>query len=92
MCSVSTVSARFIEQPPMWHNPGLPWPPIEISSFRDAELRAEIEKLKLELELARAQDIKDNNPDCHMEDKVTIIRGLAKALGVDLGDVFAGHK
>jgi hypothetical protein len=57
-----------------------------------AELKEEVLKLKAELEKARAQDIADGNPDCEMEDKVTIIKGLARLLDVDMGDVFGGHK
>jgi len=95
MCVVSMVSDHWTRNPPgQW--PGH-WPPEQstlpgLDKLTIELLRAEIERLKKELEEARAQDIKDNNPDCHMEDKVAIIKGLAKALGVDLGKVFEGHK
>lgn len=93
MCVVSNVSDQFIRFPPKdWTNTWPPEPAINLDKVEIALLRKEIERLKDELEKARAQDIKDNNPDCHMEDKVNIILGLAKALGVDLTKVFEGHK
>jgi hypothetical protein len=98
MCVVSFVSDRFVERqwPEYW--PSNAQPPILpdiLEGLNNAEiqrLKSEIVKLKQELEEARKQDIKDGNPDCHVEDKVAIIKGLAKALDVDLGNVFEGHK
>ena len=93
MCSVSAVSDDFLKrQPQDWHTS---WPPIQLDQLNQLEinrLRIEVASLKAQLEAARNQDIQDGSPDCHMEDKVNIIKGLAKALGVDLGDVFKGHK
>ena len=99
MCVVSYVSDQFTRQPPTWYPGDQSWPPplekikAGIGDFETIQLlKLEIERLKKELEEARKQDIKDNNPDWHMEDKVAVIKGLAKALGVDLGNVFEGHK
>ncbi len=82
--------------PELWPSPTPYQPTVDLyeilSNAEIAKLKKEIERLKVELAEARRQDIEDKNPDCHMEDKVAIIKGLAKALGVDMGDVFEGHK
>lgn len=101
ICVVSAVSSDWTRDVwPKWVDPTYQNPnavPISdiLTNLNNAEivrLKQEITKLKQELEAARRQDIQDGNLDCHMEDKVTIIKGLAKALGVDLGKVFEGHK
>ena len=51
-------------------------------------LRNEVEKLKKSLEAALAEDIANGEPDCEMEDKVAIIKQIAKLVGVDLNEVF----
>lgn len=93
MCVVSFISDEWTRKPPHWFPELEIWPPqpYVIPSIEN-QLREEFERLKKELQEARKQDIRDNNPDCHMEDKVTIIKSLAKILGVDMGDVFEGHK
>jgi hypothetical protein len=51
-------------------------------------LKAEVEALKKKLEEAHAYDVANNEPNCHMDEKVQVIRKIAEALEVDLGEVF----
>lgn len=55
---------------------------------RYTQLKEQAEKMKRELEQAKAEDIKNNNPDCEMEDKVIILKKIAKMLDIDLSAVF----
>lgn len=90
MCSVSMVTDN-------WSRKG-GWPlmlPNVIEYATKAELaalRRELEELKAELKKARAKDIEENAPDCKMKESVELVRELAEKLGVDLEDVFDGHK
>jgi hypothetical protein len=52
-------------------------------------LKRDVEQMKKELEVAKAQDIADGNPDCEMEDKVALLKKIADIVGVDLSTVFA---
>ena len=40
------------------------------------------------LKKAKEYDLRNNEPNCEMEDKVSFIKMVAKFVGVDLGDVF----
>ena len=99
MCTVSAVSDQFLRSPlpPMVSIPPLDWYSVlpslpQINSLEVQQLKAEIEVLKRQLKEARRQDIEEGNPDCEMAEKVDIIKDIAKSLGVDLEDVFSGHK
>lgn len=95
MCSVSMVTTDWYKQ---WANPpGLPGvvptytvPPVSREEFN--KLKNEVEALKVELKKARQKDIEENAPDCEMKESVELVRKLAEQLGVDLEDVFDGHK
>ncbi len=51
-------------------------------------LRREMEELKKLLTAAKQFDEATGQPDCEMDEKVTLIKAIAKLVGVDLGDVF----
>jgi hypothetical protein len=102
MCVVSAVSEPF-KYPNSWPNwptavpfPSSPFKPMEIEKSFEQKvtreefeaLRAQVEDLKILLEKAKDQDIREGNPDCEMEDKVFVIKKIAELVGVDLGDVF----
>lgn len=40
------------------------------------------------LKAAKAFDTATGQPDCEMDDKVKLIKEVAKMVGVDLGDIF----
>jgi hypothetical protein len=56
-----------------------------------AKLRKEMEELKLLLLAAKRYDEQMGEPDCEMDDKVTLIKKIAKLVGVDMRDVFGGN-
>lgn len=65
------------------------------TSFRLNQLEKEVKALRErvlemheELRKARQQDIDEGNPDCEMEEKVSILKQIAELVGVDLKDVF----
>lgn len=60
----------------------------EISREEFNELKAEIEALKELIKAAKKYDEATGQPDCEMDEKVAMIKSLAKALGVDMEDVF----
>ena len=96
MCAVSAVGDNWQKEwPGIWPNAIPPYmpqinvplvPPVDRKEFD--RLKAEVEKMKKELEAARVQDILDRNPDCEMEDKVALLKAVAKAFDVDLKGVF----
>lgn len=49
-------------------------------------LKREVEEMKALLQKAKIYDEEHDQPDCEMEDKVSLLRRLARELGVDLGD------
>ena len=60
--------------------------PVDRKEF-DA-LKKLVEQMKAELEAAKAQDIANNEPDCEQEDKVALLKAIAKAFGVDLSTIW----
>jgi len=51
-------------------------------------LRREVQELKKLLEAAKKFDDATGQRDCEMEEKVKLLKAIAKLVGVDLGDVF----
>ncbi len=102
MCIVSNVGDDWQRRrlPEIWPNT-LPYPyerkdPVDISQYirrpdllKDViELRKQIEEMRKELEAAREQDVAEGNADCEMEDKVAILKQIAKLFDIDLSKVF----
>ena len=50
-------------------------------------LRKEVQELKKLLEAAKKFDQATGQPDCQMDEKVKLIKQIAKLVGVDLGGV-----
>jgi len=55
-------------------------------------LKAEVEELKKLLQAAKKFDDSTGQPHCEMDDKVELIKRIAKAVGVEMGDVFTDKK
>lgn len=62
--------------------------PGEVSKADFDALRAEVLELKKLLEAAKAFDKATGQPHCEMDEKVNLIKAIAKMVGVDLGEVF----
>lgn len=96
MCSVSMVGDSWRNNLPQqfpWVNPPISHPnsgfiPSPPSRAEFEALRAEIEQMKKELQVARRKDIAAGDPDCEMEEKVAFIKKIADLVGVDLEDIF----
>ena len=89
MCVVSSVGDRYTSDfPQLW--PQQPWkqsqPEISRSEFE--ELKRQVEEMRRELIDAKRQDEAEGNPDCEMEDKVALLKEIAKVVGVDLSEVW----
>lgn len=90
MCTVSLVGDGWKDQFPQR------WPQFNPDSFKISEvsrmefeaLKREVEELRELLKAAKAFDKATGQPDCHMDDKVALIKKVAEMVGVDLGDVF----
>jgi hypothetical protein len=57
-----------------------------------AVLRREVEQLKQLLKRAIKYDEDNNEPHCEIDEKVQAIKVIAKALGVDMNDIFKEEK
>lgn len=69
--------------------PTITLPPVETVKKEDFEaLRKEVMELKELLKAAIKYDKETGEPDCHMDEKIELIKQVAKYVGVDLKDVF----
>jgi hypothetical protein len=69
--------------------PYTPMPQEPTVSKREFDaLKKEMEELKKLLKAAKKYDEAMGEPDCEMDDKVALIKKVAKHVGVDMGDVF----
>lgn len=64
------------------------WPPVKIEPPVNRQefeaLKREVELLKDLLKRAKAYDEANNEPDCELEEKIALLKAIAKAVGVDL--------
>ncbi len=100
MCSVSYIGDQWSQKDhwPTWPQQ-VPFPPHPtvipngelytlVTRREYDDLKRQVEEMKAELEKARAQDIAENNPDCEMEEKVVVLKAIAKLFGISLTEVF----
>jgi len=52
------------------------------------ELKKEVEEMKKLLQRAVRYDEANNEPHCEMEEKVAVLKAVAKMVGVDLSEIF----
>ena len=99
MCVVSNIGDHYTDWLPKKY-PSQPWErgiaipdgatkaEVVILQAEVERLRKDIEQMKKELAAAKKQDEEDGNPDCEMEEKVEILKRIAKAVGVDLSEIW----
>jgi len=93
MCVYSMIgddwAKRWNEQYPEIFKPvvtgTLNWP-HQVTREEFEALKKEMQELKDLLIQAKKYDEATGQPDCEMEDKVTLIKKMAEFLGVDMGD------
>ena len=96
MCVVSSIGDMWGETLPYrypWVVPFPAQPHADIVVGADPsevrKLREEVEELKKLLLAAKRFDEKTGQPDCELDEKIDLLRRVAKAVGVDLEEVFA---
>ena len=63
-------------------------PNIYVKKEDFEELKKDFEEMKNLLKRAHEYDINNNQPDCHNDEKVAMLKQFAKALGLDVKDIF----
>ena len=65
------------------------WPAVlpQVSRAEFDALRAEVENMKELLRCAKIYDEVNGEPECEIDEKMDILRKVAKLVGVDLDDV-----
>ena len=66
------------------------YPAPEVTKADLDALKREMEELKKLLVAAKKYDEATGQPDCEAEDKVALIKKVAKLVGVDMSEVFGG--
>lgn len=61
---------------------------VPVSRTEFEQLRREVELLKSLLKDAAEYDKRNNEPHCETDEKIELLRAIAKAVGVDLSEVF----
>lgn len=91
---VSAIGDNFKDSfPQKWSQFQQPFTqPPDVSRAELDALREEIKELKKLLKAAKKFDDATGQPHCEMDEKVKLIKALAKMVGVDLGDVFGTEK
>ena len=59
----------------------------EITREEFDALKKEVEEMKALLKRAKEYDERNNEPDCEIEEKMALLRKVARMVGVDLDDV-----
>lgn len=75
---------KWPQFPQQWPHPHAP----EVSREDFDAIREEFEELKRLLEAAKKFDDLTGQPHCEVDEKVRLIKEIAKLVGVELGDVF----
>ena len=60
----------------------------EVTREEFNELKRQVEEMKKILKVAAEYDARNNEPHCEIEDKVKLLKEIAKLVGVDMSDVF----
>ena len=104
MCTVSMIGDHYrdIWKERPWYPgvPAVPMPggtptitiPPEVSRDEFDDLKRQVLEMKELLKRAKAYDEKNGEPDCEIDDKMDLLRRIAKAVGVDLDDVLLKAK
>lgn len=102
MCSVSMVGDHYRD---MWKDqpwitaPNVPWNPlpgqtvpfvgVSVQEFND--LKRQVEEMKELLKRAKKYDEDNGEPDCEMDEKMDLLRRVAKLVGVDIETALKGQ-
>lgn len=101
MCVVSMIGDHYRDRWPdqyPWAQPWvlppnggavtITWPSTPAVSREEFEaLRRDVLEMKELLKKAKAYDERNNEPECEVDEKMDVLRRVAKLVGVDLDDV-----
>lgn len=87
MCVVSMIGDHFSDK---WNNP--PYQrfvadPLAVTRIEFEALKKEVEEMKSLLQKAKEYDIKNNEPNCEVEEKMVLLKKIADLVGVNLDDI-----
>jgi len=93
MCSVSMIGDHYAHRLPQTYPQISQWPLGGVvgagpSRAEFEALKAEMQNIKELLLKAKKYDEDNGEPDCHMDEKVAILKRFAEIVGVDLSAVF----
>jgi hypothetical protein len=96
MCSVSMAGDFYRdkwrdERPNLWPGIYAPNPPT-ISREEFESLKKEVLDMKELLKRAKAYDERNGEPDCGVDEKMDLLRRVAKLVGVELNDVLGSKR
>lgn len=81
------------QQPSLPDFPTLSFPTLDTVTRGEFEaLKAEVLRVKELLEAAAKFDAENNEPHCEVDDKVALLKKVAKLVGVDLSEIFEETK
>ncbi len=106
MCVVSNIGDGFADRwrdrfpnttpyyPPINPYPttNIPWTPPQVTKQEFDELKKEVEALKELLVAAKKYDEVSGQPDCHMDEKVELLRKVGEWIGVNFDEIFNNKK
>lgn len=100
MCVVSNIGDGFADRwrdrfPPNQTTPYYPpsqgystWTPPQVTKQEFDELKKEVEALKELLVAAKKYDEVSGQPDCHIDEKVELLRKVGEWIGVNFDEIF----
>lgn len=99
MCVVSMVGDHYRDtfpkkeywpgiQPHINPPPHIYITPQEITRAEFDALKKDVEEMKELLKRAKKYDEETGQPDCEMDEKVALLKQVAKLVGVDLSEIF----
>lgn len=101
MCSVSMIGDHYRDmwEPKPWYpGPAVPmptrmstvfYPPPEITRAEFDDLKRQVSEMVELLKRAKKYDADSGQPDCEMDEKMDLLRKVAKLVGVDLDGAIA---
>lgn len=99
MCSVSMVGDHYRDlwkDNPLTRQPNLTAPIFVQGNgpSRDEfnELKRQVEEMKLLLARAKKYDEDNGEPECEIDEKMDLLRKVAKLVGIELDDVIGAQK
>ena len=96
MCVASMIGDHYGDKFRQWptYDPIIQTPvvvhmPPEITRAEFEQLKRDVTEMKELLRKAKDYDERNNEPECEVDEKMDLLRKVAKLVGIDLDDVIA---